>query len=401
MNRSAVVICTIVAGSSLIVSGQGAAATWPSIVVFDDAVSLQGFEDIYAPDERARANPAAWSYLRPAVAGAVQSLERRHGFRADQIFSATIRGFAARLTLRQILELEANPLVAYIEADGSATILSQTLPWGIDRVDADLSATMAGNNSGGITNVNVYVIDTGIDTAHADLHVTRHVKFASGPNRDCNGHGTHIAGTISAKDNTDDVVGIAPGAPLTGVKVLGCDGSGTISAVIKGIDWVTANATLPAIANLSLGSKASTSLDDAVRRSAAAGIFYAIAAGNSGADACNTSPARAGAGADNGIVTTAASDSDDEEASWSNYGSCIDIWAPGVGILSTARGGGTTIMSGTSMASPHSGGAAALYLSGHPAANPTDVEMMLKTYAQPTTTSKDGRVVMRLWVAAF
>jgi aqualysin 1 len=229
----------------------------------------------------------------------------------------------------------------------------------------------------------------------------RHVNFASGPNSDCNGHGTHVAGTVAGRDNTVDVVGVAPGAPLIGVKVLGCGGSGSTSGVIKGVDWVTANAQKPAVANLSLGGSASQALDDAVKRSANSGVFYAVAAGNSGASACNYSPARAGAGSNNGVMTIAATDSSDREASWSNYGSCVDVWAPGVSILSTRLNGGTTTMSGTSMASPHGAGGGALYLS-KTNASAASVEGALKNAATTTANrSKDGRTIKRLWVGGF
>jgi subtilisin family serine protease len=209
-----------------------------------------------------------------------------------------------------------------------------------------------------------------------------------------------VAGTVAAKDNTSDVVGVAPGAPLTGVKVLGCGGSGTTSGVIKGIDWVTANAKKPAIANMSLGGGASDSLDTAVKKSADSGVFYSIAAGNSGANACNYSPARAGT--HNGVMTTAATDSSNKEASWSNFGSCVDIWAPGVSILSTRKGGGTTTMSGTSMAAPHVGGTGALYLSSV-SASPADVENRLKLDAESSmgTKSKDGRTITLIDAGAY
>jgi subtilisin family serine protease len=229
-----------------------------------------------------------------------------------------------------------------------------------------------------------------------------HVNFAGGKNTDCNGHGTHVAGTVAARDNTSDVVGVAPGAPLTGVKVLGCSGSGSTSGVIKGVDWVTANAEKPAVANMSLGGGTSNALDDAVRRSATSDVFYSIAAGNDGDDACNDSPARVGAGDNNGVMTVAATNKQDGEASWSNYGSCVDIWAPGVSILSTRKGGGTTTMSGTSMASPHGAGGAALYLSSHTGASPSQVEDALKSTAESTgTQSKDGRTIEREYVRTF
>jgi subtilisin family serine protease len=380
---------------------QQPAATFPVIVVFHEHAPFQNYRANYRADARATQNPAAWQYLDRDVVGTVMALEARQGFRADHIYSSSIRGFAARLTARQIDALENDPTVDYIEADGTATTFAQTLPWGIDKIDADLSSTVAGNGSGAITNVKAYIIDTGIDTAHADLNVVQHVNFAGGANKDCNGHGTHVAGTVTARDNSSDVVGVAPGAPLTGVKVLGCGGSGTYSGVIKGVDWVTANAVKPAIANMSLGGGISTSLDNAVKNSANSGVFYSIAAGNSGANACNYSPARAGTHA--GVMTVAATDSADNEASWSNYGDCVDIWAPGVSILSTRKGGGTTTLSGTSMAAPHVGGAGALYLSLHTGASAATVESELKSSANKntSTTSKDGSLIELLYVGGY
>jgi serine protease len=248
------------------------------------------------------------------------------------------------------------------------------------------------------------VIDSGI-YKHTDLNVVRHVNFTGdGRNTDCYGHGTHVAGTVGAKDNTSAVVGAAPGAPLTGVKVLGCNGSGSTSGAIKGVDWVTANATKPAIANMSMSGGVSQALDDAVRRSAAGGIFYSLAAGNEGASACNYSPARAGAGTNNGIMTVAATTSSDRETSWSNYGSCVDVWAPGASILSTKKGGGTETRNGTSQAAPHVGGGAALYLSKNTVASSSAVEGALKAAAvNPGTISKppDGRPVLREYVGGF
>jgi len=210
-----------------------------------------------------------------------------------------------------------------------------------------------------------------------------------------------VAGTVAAKDNTSAVVGVAPGAPLTGLKVLGCDGSGTLSRILKGIDWVTANAKKPAVANMSLGGGKSQAVNDAVTKSADSGIFYALAAGNDGADACNNSPASAGT--HDGVMTVAATDKDEKEASFSNYGSCVDIWAPGVSILSTKRGGGTTTMSGTSMASPHGAGGGGLYLSKNTANTPSEVESVLKSAVTTITTSKskDGGTIVRENVSGF
>lgn len=375
------------------VAAERPAATFPVIVVFNDDAPLGDFRAAYRPDDRSAAEPAAWGYLDRGVGGALQALERAHGFRADHAYSAALRGFAARLTARQIADLENDPMVASIEPDGTMSVIAQTLPWGINRIDADISSTVAGDGTGTVTGVNAYVVDTGIDTAHADLNVVGHVNFAGGQNRDCHGHGTHVAGTIGAKDNTSDVVGVAPGVRLTGVKVLGCNGSGSTSGVIKGVDWVTANAVEPAVANMSLGGSVSTTLDNAVKNAATSGVFFAVAAGNSGANACNSSPARAGT--HNGVFTTAATDSGDNEASWSNYGSCVDGWAPGVSILSTRRGGGTTTMSGTSMASPHVAGTGALFLfSQNPGATAAQVEAALKADMVTTAKkSKDGRTI--------
>ena len=197
-------------------------------------------------------------------------------------------------------------------------------------------------------------------------------------------------------------MGVVPGAPLYGVKVLGCSGSGSYSGVIKGVDWVTANAQKPAVANMSLGGGFSQAVNTAVINSANSGIFYALSAGNDGDDAsCEKSPASAGAGTNNGVMTVAATDKDDKAASWSNYGSCVDVWAPGVSILSTRKGGGTTTMSGTSMASPHVAGGGALYLSTH-TGDSSSVEMALKSAATSTgTKSKDGRTIVREYVRGF
>lgn len=338
---------------------------------------------------------------------------RRHGAQVRFVYGHALNGYAATIPSTRVDDVRSDPRVAYVVRDASVTIRAkrprvgsgasaQTTPWGITMVGATLSSTQAGDGSGAVGNVNVYVIDTGVDSGHPDLNVVNHVNFAGGRNKDCHGHGTHVAGTIAAKDNSSYVVGAAPGAPITGVKVLGCSGSGTMSGVIMGVDWVTANAHKPAIANMSLGGGAYTPLDDAVRRSAASGVFYSIAAGNSGADACNSSPARAGAGTDNGIATVAATDSSDIEASWSNYGGCVDIWAPGVNVLSTRKGGGTTTMSGTSMAAPHVGGGGALYLQNHTSASASDVETQLKLASQaPGTLSKDGAAISREFVATF
>src|SRR6266498_2529368 len=286
------------------------------------------------------------------VPGLARAMSQAQGSVPDFVYQHALRGFAAVLSHRAVAALEADPRVRYVEPDQVMEAVAQSLPWGIDRIDADVSSTLAGDGSGAVTNVNVYIIDTGIDRNHPDLNVVEHVNFAGGPNKDCNGHGTHVSGTVAAKDDAQGVVGVVPGAPLHGVKVLGCGGSGSTSGVIAGVDWVTQHATKPAVANMS---------------------------------------ARAGAGTNNGIITLSAIDQGDNEASFSNYGTCVDMAAPGVSILSTYKGGAYATLSGTSMASPHAAGTAALYLSSHPTASPGSVEAQMKLdNGGLSKNSKDG-----------
>jgi subtilisin family serine protease len=332
---------------------------------------------------------------------------QRHGAQVLHTYRHALKGYAARIPDQRLDEVLAEERIDYIARDSTVTVVAQKLPWGINRIDADISSTRAGNGSGAVTNVNAYIIDTGIKR-HRDLNVVEHVNFHGGRNTDCNGHGTHVAGTVAAKDNNRSVVGVAPSAPLTGVKVVGCDGSGSVSDVIAGIVWVTAdaqklkNAGTPAIANLSLDTRANRALDEAVRASAASGVFYSVAAGNEGRNACKHSPARAGAGKNNGIVTAATTNKRNREPWWSNFGRCVDIWAPGTKILSTKMGGGTTTKSGTSMSATHVGGGAALYLSSHTSASPTAVESALKRDAARTRTkSEDGTAIKRLDVGTY
>jgi aqualysin 1 len=331
-----------------------------------------------------------------------QGMARRYGLGVGFVYTHGLKGFSAVIPHGRAAEVRNDPHVDYIASDVAVSATSQVLPWGVQRVDADLSSTNAGNEGGAVKGVSVYVIDSGI-YKHPDLNLIKNVNFrGDNKNYDCNGHGTHVAGTVAAKDNAFAVVGVSPGAPLTGVKVLGCDGGGTVSTVVAGIDWVTANAKKPAVANLSLAtnepcrlvSNSCKAIDDALKKSRNSGVFYAVAAGNAGKNACSYSPARAGAGANNGIATVAATNKSNEEPSWSNYGSCVDIWAPGVHILSTKKGGGTRYDTGTSMATSHVSGGAALYLSEHPLGGPSSVEAALKNAAKNLSKkSKDGRAI--------
>jgi subtilisin family serine protease len=322
----------------------------------------------------------------------------RYGATVDHVWGTALHGYAAVIPNDRVAQVRSDANVSYVVADGEASVQAQTLPWGIDKIDADHSSTLAGNGSGSIDNVDAYVIDTGIDTSHPDLNVVGWTQFANGPSRDCNGHGTHVAGTIGAKDDMNGVVGVAPGIRLHPVKVLNCAGSGSWSDVISGINYVAGTSTRPAVANMSLGGPQNSAVDNAVRGAVDRGVFFAVAAGNDGGLACDHSPAAAGPKA--GLAAVAATDSGDNEASWSNYGSCVDIWAPGVSIYSTYKGGGYNTLSGTSMASPHVAGGAALYLSGHPSASPSAVESALVGAATVTSKkSKDNnRTIIREYV---
>lgn len=325
--------------------------------------------------------------------------QRQVGFEVGFVYTEALEGFSAEIPADSLADVRNNPQVDYVERDKVVTTTAQVLPWGIDRIAADLSSADAGDgDEEALFGVNVYVIDTGIDPTHADLNVVLPLQnFHGGPDADCDGHGTHVAGTLAAIDDDSDVVGVAPGASLTSVKVLGCNSSGTTSKVVKGVDWVTANAQKPAVANMSLGGGRSKSLNTAVRNSAASGVFYSLAAGNEGRSACKSSPAMTGAGTNNGILTTAATNENNKETTWSNFGRCVDLWAPGRNILSTKLGGGMTTMSGTSMAAPHADGTAALYLSAHSTDSPAEVEADLKAKSTvPGTKSKGGQRDIRL-----
>ncbi len=273
-------------------------------------------------------------------------------------YSNVLNGFAASLNAGQLNALQNHPGVEYIEQDGVATAstIQTGATWGIDRTDQaalPLSGTYTYTTTA--ANVHAYIIDTGVRADHVEFggRAVMAYNSAGGKNTDCNGHGTHVGGTVGGK-----TYGIAKAARVYGVKVLDCRGSGTWSGVISGMDWVAANHQKPAVANLSLGGGANQSVDDAATRLSDAGVFVAIAAGNDNANACNYSPARAAR-----TTTVAASTSTDAKASYSNYGSCVELYAPGSSITSAwhTSSTGTNTISGTSMATPHVAGVAALY----------------------------------------
>lgn len=364
--------------------GQDAPEALPGryIVVFKDAV---------APDLVDVAMESALQETAAEAEALAPELSRLEGAATTYRYDAVFSGFAAPLSARAVEALRRNPNVDYIEVDSIVTIdTTQTgATWGIDRIDQralPLSTTYTYNNTG--AGVTAYIIDTGILTTHTQFggRATSGYDAVDGalPATDCNGHGTHVAGTVGGS-----TYGVAKGVSLVAVRVLDCAGSGTTSGVIAGVNWVTSNhtGTNPAVANMSLGGSASTSLDTAVANSIADGVTYAIAAGNNNKRACNYSPARVPT-----AITVGATTNTDARASYSNYGTCLDLFAPGSSITSAwyTSTTATNTISGTSMATPHVAGVAALYLQSNPSAPAATVASALVANATSGVVTSAG-----------
>ncbi|GGQ56433.1 S8 family peptidase [Couchioplanes azureus] len=331
---------------------------------------------------------------RSPVAGQASILANRHGGTVRQTYSHALRGFAATMSAQQARRMAADPAVAYVQADvvhrASDT---QTNPpsYGLDRIDQrNRPLNQAYTYSTGAANVHAYIVDTGIRTTHRDFGGRATSGFDAvdgGTADDCHGHGTHVAGTVGGTS-----YGVAKSVRLVAVRVLNCQGSGTTAQVVAGIDWVTANAQKPAVANMSLGGGADTALDNAVSRSIASGVTYSIAAGNGlfgliALDACTQSPARVPT-----ALTVSAVDTNDRKANWANRGTCVDLFAPGIGITSAWATNDTAAntISGTSMAAPHVAGAAALYLATHATATSAEVHSAIVGAATTGVVTSPG-----------
>jgi subtilisin len=339
--------------------------------------------------------------LEPGVADVpmvAAGLAKAHGGTVGFVYRHAVRGFSVNVPAAGAAGIARSPHVAYVEADQAFSVSAQTVPTGVRRVFAPGNANL---DIDGVDDeridVDVAVIDTGIDLDHPELNVvgsTNCVNISASCGSggdDGNGHGTHVAGSIAAKDDSNGVVGVAPGARVWAVRVLNNQGSGTTAQVVAGMDWVAARAGTIEVANMSLGGGASQAIDDGANGMANAGVAVAVAAGNSDANAANSSPARAAnvltvsALSDfngqpgGGAAPTCRLDQDDTLADFSNWGATVELAAPGVCILSTWLSGGYNTISGTSMASPHAAGGLALLASNRAAGNLSDVQNLYNT----------------------
>ncbi|MFF9896877.1 S8 family serine peptidase [Streptomyces longispororuber] len=377
--RAVAVLSALVLAAGLPAGGASAAGAAPTGPA--GALRLAGAGESAVPD--------GWIVVLKDTRGrdvpgvARELLGRGGGTRLGHVYRAALRGFSATMSRARAARVAADPRVASVHQDtrvrlapAAADGTQPNPPWGLDRVD-QRALPLSGSYTYRTTapDVRIYVIDTGLRTTHQDFGGRALVgvdTVGDGRNGvDCNGHGTHVGGIAAGRTH-----GVAKEARLVAVRVLDCQGSGTTTGVVAGVDWVTAHAARPAVANMSLGGPADGVLDNAVRSSVRSGVTYTAAAGSAGTStgACSTSPARLPE-----VITVGAVDRTDRRASSSNYGSCVSLFAPGVQIPSAWHDSDTSVrtVSGTSMAAAHAAGAAALRLALRPADTPAQVKRHL------------------------
>ncbi|MQA08796.1 MAG: S8 family serine peptidase [Pseudonocardiaceae bacterium] len=399
--RGLAALATGVAAAAAALSVTPAHAAEGTIQLANTEQAVPGSYIVVLADDKLGAAPnGPIGAIARDVLSTATNLTGRYGGAVTRTFSSALHGYSVQLSEDQARKLAADPAVSYVQQNQRvhAYDTQQNPPsWGIDRLDQrdlPLDKSYTDQPSEG---VNAYVIDTGVRISHADFQGRAAYGFdaVDGDNdaNDGNGHGTHVAGTIAGAAH-----GVAKNANIVGVRVLDNQGSGTTDQVVAGIDWVTANHSGPSVANMSLGGNADQALDDAVRRSIESGVTYSIAAGNGNVvglpeDAGTKSPARV-----EEAITVSATDNTDAKPLWSNIGSVVDLFAPGVDITSTWNTGdeATNTISGTSMAAPHVAGAAAQYLAANPSATPAQVQDALVGHASKDKVSNTLGTANRL-----